>query len=91
MTSGEWLTVGAGGESEKFRREYGENAEILMGFWKVKHRFGWLLVHLLMAAAARISNAHEIAFKKCLPMKEYWESEMKGKFSAVIADNPDDG
>ena len=52
LSCGRWFKVGAEGDmAEKVRASSGENAEIVMGFWEVNHRFGWLLMHLLLTAA----------------------------------------
>jgi hypothetical protein len=88
LAQGRWFRIGLEGELGEWANKIpNQPLRPVMSLWQVKRRFGWLLVHILTTAAQRASDAHKLAVDRHLSVLDYWQQEMEGKVSAVIAES----
>jgi hypothetical protein len=91
LSQGRWFRLGLEGELGAWaNKDPARPLHPVMTLWQVQRRFGWLLVHLLTTAAQRASDAHKLAVDRHLSVLGYWQEEMAGKVSAVIAESEED-
>lgn len=86
IASGRWIKMGAEGDlKDKITKRHSGLAVTVMAFCEVKHRFGWLLAHLLTTISQRFSDERKLVFDQYTPIEKYWLDEAKGKTSSHIS------
>lgn len=85
LASGRWMQVAVDGElASKVLKSTGDNPFITFAFWKLKRRFGWMLMHLLHTCAQRFSTQNQLTLEQYLPRSTYL-ADLKDQLSTVLS------